>query len=1091
MSLPSFGARRPVPANLLMLALIIGGIYAGLNMRREFFPEIDPEAARVELIYPGATPREIEESMARKVEDAVGTVQEVRRIETTVSEGAGILVVKFDEGTDIPDAIEDVERSIERLSDLPDDAERIRVVEFEPNLPVIILTLHGEVDERILKSGMRTIIDDLESLRGMGSLQVSGLRDYELRVAVEPERLVENGLPITAVADAIRAWTLELPSGSLRGAGGNVNVRTMGVAERAEAIRSIVVKARPDGSMLRVGDLATVTDDFVDVDLEEWFDGEPASSATIFKTGTQDAVAIARMAYAYVAGRKGEPFPGPVWAEWIGTSPESWGASTWLGTSEWEAYELGSSRPEPLPATLVAHNDLSRFIQGRLELLSRNALQGAGLVFLALLLALNLRVAFWVMVGLFTAICGTLLAMTALGVTLNLLTMFGLLVTLGMLTDDAIVVSENITARKDLGESPRTAAIRGGEQVFWPVVGTVLTTIVAFLPLTFISGNIGKLLGALPMVVFCALAISVLESMMILPSHMVHALRGMIQSRGGGIFGVADRFAAWRDRRIVFPATEIYGRLARRSVRYRWIAASIALSLLAISYGMYAGGRVPFVFLPTEDTENVVVDLRMPPGTELAETRRVASRIEDAARSQPEVDYTSLSIGASFDINTGLANPGSSAIAQIFFELSPIERRERASPEIIDAIRREAGDLSEVEQVSWREIDGGPGGSDITFEISGDDDVAIDAAVVDVRALLGTYEGVFDIASDDSVAQRELRISLLPGAASLGVTVAGVAQQVRGAIYGIDAHVYSELREDIDVRVSFDDASRRELGSVEGMWITTPDGRSIPLAEIARIEEADGLSTIRRIDRRRAVSVTADVDSLTNPETVVADMTPALDELRRKHGGVLIESGGRQQDVIDAFATLPVAMLAAGLMIYVILAWLFASFIQPFAVMLAIPFALIGVVWGHWFLGFEITFLSIIGVVALAGIVVNNSLILVEFLNKNMEAGMPLAEALVDAGRRRLRPILLTTVTTVLGLTPLMLEQSFQARFLIPMAISITFGLMSSTFLTLLVLPAILVIVDDVVAAGHWLWFGSNREDRAAMLADQLPPDPD
>jgi HAE1 family hydrophobic/amphiphilic exporter-1 len=1077
-SLPSFGARRPVPANLLMLALIIGGIYAGLNMRREFFPEIDPEAARVELIYPGATPREIEESMARKVEDAVGTVQEVRRIETTVSEGAGILVVKFDEGTDIPEAIEDVERAIERLSDLPDDAERIRVVEFEPNLPVIILTLFGDVDERVLKSAMRTIIDDLESLRGMGSLQVSGLRDYELRVAVEPERLVENGLPITAVADAIRAWTLELPSGSLRGAGGNVNVRTMGVAERAEAIRSIVVRARPDGSMLTVGDLATVSDDFVDVDLEEWFDGQPASSVTIFKTGTQDAVAIARMAYAYVAGRQREAFTGPIWAEA-------------MGTSEWEAYELGLSRPEPLPADLVAHNDLSRFIQGRLELLSRNALQGAGLVFLALLLALNLRVAFWVMVGLFTAICGTLLAMTALGVTLNLLTMFGLLVTLGMLTDDAIVVSENITARKDFGETPQTAAVRGGEQVFWPVVGTVLTTIVAFLPLTFISGSIGKLLGALPMVVFCALSISVLESMLILPSHMVHALRGMIQSRGGGIFGLADRFAAWRDRRIVLPATEIYGRLARRSVRYRWIAASIALSLLAISYGMYAGGRVPFVFLPTEDTENVVVDLRMPPGTELAETRRIASRIEEAARSQPEVDYTSLAIGSSFDLNTGLENPGSSAIAQIFFELSPIERRDRASPEIIDAIRRAAGDLSEVEQVSWREIDGGPGGSDITFEISGDDDVAIDAAVTDVKALFATYEGVFDIASDDSVAQRELRIALLPGAASLGVTVAGVAQQVRGAIYGIDAHVYSELREDIDVRVSFDDASRRELGSVEGMWITTPDGRSIPLAEIARIEEADGLSTIRRIDRRRAVSVTADVDSQTNPEQVVAAMTPALEELRRRHGGVLIESGGRQQDVIDAFATLPIAMLAASLMIYVILAWLFASFIQPFAVMLAIPFALIGVVWGHWILGFEITFLSIIGVVALAGIVVNNSLILVEFLNKNMEAGMPLGDALVDAGRRRLRPILLTTVTTVLGLTPLMLEQSFQARFLIPMAISITFGLMSSTFLTLLVLPAILVIVDDLVAAGHWLWFGTNRADRAARLAEHLPSEVD
>ncbi|MFB0985302.1 MAG: efflux RND transporter permease subunit [Phycisphaerales bacterium] len=1069
MSLPSFGARRPVPANLLMMALILGGIYAGLSMRREFFPEIDPEAARVELVYPGATPRELEESMARKVEDAIGTVQEVRRMESTVSEGAGIIVVKFEEGTDVAEAIADVERSIERLSDLPSDAERIRVVEFEPNLPVIILTLFGDIDERVLKSAMRSMIDDLESLPGMGSLQISGLRDYEIRVAVDPDRLIENALPVTAVADAIRAWMLELPSGAIRGPGGNVNVRTMGVEERAEAIESIVVRAGSDGDMLRVGDLATVRDGFADVEVEERFEGQPATSLTIFKTGSQDAVAIARMAYAYVAGRKGESFTGPVWAR-----P--------METSEWQAYQLGLDRPEPLPAGLIAHNDLSRFIQGRLELLSRNALQGAGLVFLALLLALNLRVAFWVMVGLFTAICGTLLAMTALGVTLNLLTMFGLLVTLGMLTDDAIVVSENITARGSLGESPVDAATRGGNQVFWPVVGTVLTTIVAFLPLTFISGSIGKLLGALPMVVFCALAISLLESMLILPSHMVHALKGMVQSRGTGIFGFADRFAEWRDRTVVKPLTQSYGRIAAKSVQYRWVAASIALCLLAISIGMYTGGRVPFVFLPTEDTENVVVDLKMPTGTELAETRRIASRIEDAARSQPEVQFTSLALGASFDLNTGLANPGSSSIAQIFFELSPIEKRDRPSTEIIDSIRKAAGDLTEADQIFWREIDGGPGGPDITFEISGNDRVAVDSAVVDVQALLATYEGVYGISDDDEVAQRELRISLLPGAASLGITVAEVAQQVRGAVFGIDAHVFSETREDIDVRVSFDAESRRDLGSVEQMWISTRDGRSIPLSEVARIEEAEGRATIRRIDRRRAVSVTADVDALTNPEQVVASMGPAMEAIRLEHRGVSIDSGGRQQDVIDAFGSLPIAMLAACLMIYVILAWLFSSYLQPFAVMLAIPFALIGVIWGHWLLGFELTFLSLIGVVALAGIVVNNSLILVEFLNKNIEAGLPLSEALVDAGQRRLRPILLTTVTTVLGLTPLMLEQSFQARFLIPMAISITFGLMSSTFLTLLVLPAILVIVDDFSAAAHWLWFGMTRADRAKML---------
>ncbi len=1054
-----------------MMVLIVGGIWSGFSLRREFFPEIDPEAARVELIYPGATPDELEESMARKVEDAIGTVNEVRRIETTVTEGAGVVVVKFEEGTNVEEGVSDVERAIERLSDLPEQSEKIRVLEFEPNLPVVILTLFGDIEERILKRGLRRITDDLESISGMGALQISGLRDYEIQVAVDPDRLVEYGIPITEVSDAVRAWMLEVPSGTVRSRGGNISIRTMGVEERAEAIRDIVVRVLPTGESIRIQDLAVLDDGFVDRPVEERFDGKPAASITIYKTGSQDAVRIASMAYAYVAGRQGEPFPGSIW-------------SSWLGDARWEAYQLGLDCPEPLPAELVVHNDLSRFIQGRLELLSRNAFQGAVLVFMALLLVLNLRVAFWVMIGLFTAICGTLLVMNALGVTLNLLTMFGLLVTLGMLTDDAIVVAENIAARGQRGEEPVDAATRGGNQVFWPVVGTVLTTIVAFLPLVFLKGNMGKLLGALPTVVFCALLISLVESMLILPSHMVHALDGIRRGGGRGIFGFADRFADWRDRRIVEPATEIYARIAAWSVRFRWIATSIAIAALAGSMGMVLGDRVEFVFLPVDDAENVVVDLRMPAGTELESTRMVARRIEDAALAQSEVVYTSLSVGQSFDVNTGLADPVSSSVAQIFFELSPIEERDRPSPEVIDAVRAAAGDLSEVERISWREIDGGPGGAAITFEITGDDAERVDAAVAGVEAILGGYEGIFDISNDDEPGQRELRISLVASAASLGIDVREVASQVRGAVHGLEAHVYSADREDIDVRVIFNEASRRSVGGIEDMWIIARDGRAIPLGEIARIEEAEATSAIRRIDRRRAVTVTAEVDAFTSPESVVSAMRPELEALRGSSPGVVIQTGGRQQDVYDAFSSLPIAMGAASIMIYVILAWLFGSYIQPFAVMLAIPFSLIGVVWGHWILGYQLTFLSLIGVVALAGVVVNNSLILVEFFNLNRKAGMPLEEALVEAGKRRLRPIVLTTTTTILGLTPLMLEQSFQARFLVPMAISITWGLASATILTLLLLPAILVIVDDVVAAVHWLWFGIGRSARSASSGD-------
>ena len=1070
MSLPSFGVRKPVPANLLMIAMIVGGIASALFMRREFLPEINPEAARIELVYPGATPQEIEESMARKVEDAVSTIDGVKRIETTVAENVGVVLVKFNEGSDIQKGVKEVERAIERLSDLPDDAERIRVIEFVPNLPVIMATLYGDADERVLKDSIRNMAEDLESLPGMGSVIVTGIRRYEVRVEVDADLLVQYGISNAQVAKAIEAWMVELPSGSVRSVGGTVTVRTMGVEEDAESIADIVVAAAPGGGAIRVRDLAEVREDFADQIIEEMFNGKPGVSVVMFKTGEQDTLRIAALTKAYIAGRKGEPFNGYAWERMI-------------GSGNWNAWKLGHDSPEPLPAEVLLHTDLARFLDGRLNLLANNALQGAFLVFIALLLVLNLRAAWWVMVGLFTAVCGTLMAMQMFGVTLNMLTMFGLLVTLGMLTDDAIVVSENIMARFKGDATPRQAAIDGGNQVFWPVVGTVMTTIVAFIPLGYVQGNIGKMLGELPWVVFCALLISLIESMLILPSHMAVALRGMAATSQWAIFRVADRFSAWRDRRIIEPATRAYGRLASLSVEYRWVAASIAVGMLSISLGMVYGDRVPFVFLPSEDSENVIVRIRMPVGTSADQTRELVSRIEQAARAQPEVVFSSMTVGQTFDFESGVTNPASTAVAQTFIELIPVENRDRSSAEILDEIREKSGDLTAAENITFEELDGGPAGPDITLEVTGDDEFQVDSVVEEIKVLLAEYSGIYAISDDDEDAQRELRVHLLPGAAALGLTVGDVAMQVRGALHGIEAHVFSDDREDIDVRVSLDEDGRSDLGSVEQMWVMTPSGAAVPLQEIARLEERDGLAAVRRINRSRAVVVTAETLTGVSPETIMSFISPRLDEMRDANPGVSISTGGRQQDLYDAMSTLPFAAGAAALMIYVILAWLFSSYLQPLAVMLAIPFGAIGVVWGHFLLGYDMTFLSLIGFVALAGIVVNNSLIFVEFFNRNMLEGMPAKEALVKAGLRRFRPIVLTTATTILGLTPLMLEQSFQAQFLIPMAISITCGLASSTVLTLLVLPAILVIVDDIVGLLHWLWFGMSRTDRAAMKA--------
>ena len=1073
MSLPGFGVRNPVPANLLAAALVIGGTYAALNMRREFFPETSPDSLRILVAYPGATPVEIEESMVRKVEDAVADLEGVKQLTSNIAEGVATVLVEFEDGTNLVKALRDAEQAVESLRDLPPDAERIRVIEFEPNLPVIMLTLHGDGSEREMKRTIRAIADDLRSLPGMGSVLLSGIREREIRIDVDPAASLRYGLGLPAVSDAIGAWMREVPSGSIRSSGGTINVRTLGVAEEAERIRAIVVRTGPDGESIRVGDLAVVEEGFADVPLVRRFNGSPAVSLTVFKTADEDAVKIAEMVRAYARGAQGLPFEGSA-------------VDRLMGSHRLEAWRLGAARPEALPGEIHLHSDLARFIEGRLELLSTNALQGAGLVFLVLLLMLNLRVAFWVMVGLVTALAGTLFLMMMLGVTLNLLTMFGLLIVLGMLTDDAIVVAENIITRHEGGESAKDSAIRGAEAVGWPVVATVTTTIVAFLPLLFIQGRIGALMGALPWVVTCALTVSLVEAVVVMPAHMRHALEAI--DRGGrGLIPLADRFGRWRDQRIIAPAIEAYGRLIGWCLDRRYLVTTLTMAVLIFSLGMIAGGRVPFTFLAADDAETVVVDVRMPIGTSLEETIAEARRLEAAALAQPEVRSVSVIAGERANTDTGTSDAASTNVGQLFIEMVPVEERDRSSGQVTDAIRAAAGPMDRADLVAFREITGGPGGADITVEVTGDDEVASASAVAAIKASLAVLPGVYGISDDDFGAQSEVQIELKPGAAALGLSVADVARQIRASLYGLEAHVFAADREDIDVRVRLDEASRRRIGSIEEMWIATRSGAMVPLSEVASLREGSGYSAIRRIDRRRSVTVTADVDEATNPEAISEVLDPRLAEIAAEHPALVIDTGGRQRNVREAFETLPIAATAAAIMIYVILAWLFGSYFQPLAVMLAIPFGVIGVVWGHWLMGFDMTFLSLIGFVALAGVVVNNSLVLVDFANGHRRRGMSLREALLVAGRQRLRPIVLTSLTTVLGLAPLMLEQSFQARFLIPMAISISFGLVSATVLTLVVLPAVLMIVEDVLGLLAWAWTG-DRPTREAT-APEVEPD--
>jgi multidrug efflux pump subunit AcrB len=1100
LGISEFGVRKPVVANLLMAALIIGGLVAATTLRKQFFPETDPDTASISLPYPGAAPEEVESSLAIKVEDALRGIDEVDEIRTTVAEGGGGITVKFKEGVDVDTAMEDVDREIDALQDLPEEAEEITTRLIEPRLPVIRVVLAGVEDPYAMKQAIRTIRDDLRSLPDMGEILIGGTRAYEINIDIDPVAMLEYGLALPRISQTIREWMTEIPGGTIKHNTGNVSLRTLGVEERAIAIRQIPLIAKEDGTVITVGEVATVTEGFVDSDLEARYDNQPATSLTIFKVGDQDIVKMAQMVRAYVDGRSGRPYELTIADQLtqLATQRKPGGPTK---SNNQQAWELGAKAIKPMPegASIHATTDLARFVEGRLDLLTRNAIYGAILVFLTLLIFLNWRAAMWVGVGLSTAICGTLILMAAIDITLNLLTMFGLIVVLGLLVDDAIVVSENIQSHHDdSGETPTKSAINGANEVFWPVVATVLTSIVAFLPLTFIKGQIGTLLGALPMVVACALAMSLIESLLILPSHMGHSLEKSERAKTNRLSNWLKGYEAWRDKLIHKRIIPAFGRMQSRLLEVRYLTMAIALAVLIGSFGMVAGERLPFNFMPADDAESFVIELRMPIGTPIDATREVVQRIETVVLGEkPEVKSIESLVGGSNDIETGTSNAPASHVAQIFVELEKVEKRNRTSPQITTDIRKKLqGKIDDVERISYMQQAGGPGGPDVTIRLTSESPQQLRDATDEVKKLLMAYDELFDVADDSNLGQSERKVRVFPDAAMLGMNNREINTQLRGFLFGLEAHTFAEREEDIDVRVRIDEQTRGSLTQVQNAWLVDPQGRPVPMRELVEIEDSSTYASINRVDRKRAVTVTAAAAANASPEQIVAELRqpPKDDEgniikdeagnplpsklalIEAKYPGLEIGFGGRQEQMADAFSSLPYGFAAALVMIYVILAWLFQSYFQPLLVMCVVPFATIGLIWGHLLLGFDLTFLSLIGFVALSGIVVNDSLILVQFFNMKRGEGLSVYDALVAAGQARFRAIMLTTITTVLGLTPLILETSFQARFLIPMAISIAAGLISATVMILVVLPCIILVFDDIKGVLHLLWHGEKRD---------------
>ena len=1117
MSLPRYSVENPVLVNMMMLVTLVAGTAFAFTLVREMFPESRPNAIGISAFYPAVQPEELEKAITIKVEEAVRDVDGIEKVTSTVQEGFSSTILSlYNEVDDVDVVMQEVKNEIDSLEDLPDDLEKITVTKLEPTLPVIMVAIFGDGSEAEIKRAARDLKDELIELPGISDIQEMGIRDDEISVEIRPDKLLEYDVTFEEVAAAIRATNLDISAGNLKGDAHQIAVRTIGESTRGMDLEDIEVRSLPDGSTIRVADVATVKDTFVDSDIESYFNGKPSANLLIQKTPSQDAIEISTLVKAFVAGKRQESFDPYGFSE---AYAQPWYRRPFSVALAHGAKIVGaiSGRPDPLKIyeeskqnpfdhrfEVALHTDLARFVEGRLDLMLRNGRMGLLLVLISLNLFLNWRVALWTAVGLPVSFLGTFVVMWVLGSSINLLSMFGLIIVLGIIVDDAIVIGENIYRRVEEGLPAREAAIKGAEEVLWPVTIAVTTTIAAFSPLLFIRGQIGDFMRELPIVVLAALSVSLVEALVILPAHLAHLpdkkVRGEVPEKKR-----SSRLGRWWRRATAFQhhlmndaLLPIYERFLRFSLRWRYVTVAVAMAASLVAVGLFVGKTsrgyglgniVRWEFVQDMDAESMYAVVEMPVGST---NEQVYSRLEvlsEAALKMPEVMTVQMDVGVALSVSDVGATGGEVQphIGQLWVELMEADQREledmRSSNEILAELRKTSATLSGVNAVTWEVMNGGPGGKDIMIRLSGEDFDELKSASEELIHELSFYAGVVDLDNNSDEGKREARLTLRESARPTGITVATLGRHVRAATYGAEARRVTRNREDVKIMVRYPDEFRQQIANLESMWIpadaaaipaaagspTAPETSRawVPLSEVAELEEALGHTRLHRAEQKRAITVFGEVDSeITSGSDVLAKVqADFIPDLQKRHPGMKIEFLGSTEEQGKAFGSLKIAFPVAMLLVYMLLAGLFRSYFQPLVVMAAIPFGIQGAIIGHWLTDNPMTILSMIGLVALTGILVNDSLVLVDFINQRIRRGMSEFEASIEGAKLRLRPILLTTLTTVAGLTPLMFETSFQAKFLIPMAVTLTFGLMFATALTLVIVPAINLIFFDLRSA--------------------------
>ncbi len=1017
----AFFARHPTAANLLMVAFLVLGLFTAPNLRRDTFPRIQPTKVQVSVAYPGARAEDVEEAICRRIEDAIDAVNQVAKVACEAREGLAQATIEMEEGGNLDRFAADIKSEVDAITEFPDRAEDPIIKQLGMTDFVAAVAITGFKSARDLKAFAEALKARMLQQPGIAKVEIEGFSDHQIRIEVAASALRQLGMSVADVAAKVQRQSLDLPAGSLTTNERDVLVRFADERKQAAAFRDIIIASAPDGGQIRLADIAKITDRFELDEAKTLFNGKRAAILRVSKSLKQDKL---------------------------------------RAMDALQAFLKAEQKRLPVGIALAVTNDGSSIVRDRLKLLTDNSVQGLALVLLSMWLFFGLRYSFWVAMGLPVSFAGGFAVMFIIDYSINMLTMVGLLIAIGILMDDAIVVSENVAAHRQRGKSNLQAAIDGTREVVPSIMASFVTTACIFGSLAFIKGDIGQVLRVIPVVMLVVLTVSLVEAFLILPNHLSHAMGS----------GGAGRVQAWVGRRLD-GLRDVVGRVVAWCVAWRYLTIGTAIAVFLASVSLMAGGLIKFVAFPEIDGDTLEARVLLPQGTPLERTEAVVDRVSNAIKTigerltpqQPDGQALVKAITIEFNNNADAFETGPH-VATVRADLLSAEVRTKTSDDILGLWRKEVASLPDVLNLKFTTPTIGPGGRPIDIQLKGPDLNALKAAARDLVNWLKRYRGAVDISDDLRPGKPEVGVKLKREATNLGLDAKTIADQLRSAYFGTTVSEIQRGPQSIEIDVRLRKQDRNSVSDLRQFEVTDGQGAKIPITAVARLEEQRGFARINRVNGIRTVTVQGDVDTrIGNASAIVNDTIKRfVPELERKYPSVRVALEGQNKETQVTQQSMAAGFMLGLIGVYLLLAFQFGSYIEPIVVMIAIPLALIGTILGHLAMGLDISMPSMLGFVSLAGVVVNNSILLVNFAKTHHENGLALDQAVVQASRARFRAILLTTTTTVAGLFPILIETSLQAQVLIPLVTSLAFGLLASTVLILFVVPSLYMAFDDI-----------------------------